>query len=307
MRVSESAHRFAAVRGRERGYRRDQVDCAVADLGVSRDRAWERAARLTVLLKELQEREGALREQVAALEPQTYEVLGPRAQELLALAEAEGTQLRDAAEGVAQELREDAEEEARSVRDAARAYATAVRGEADRWAEQCLAAAQRVAGDVRAAARRDAKDWRTEAVAVLKEVRQRTGEMLAEQEREHGARAEVAEGEFGGAQEAARARIEGLGARGDAALAEAQRSYAEAQDAARRLLADAEERCGDVVTRARAWEERSERETEGLLREHEALREELRARMTQVSEGLSALGAGADAGTLPGQSHGADD
>lgn len=53
--ASASPHGFATVRGRERGYRPEQVEACAAALSEERDAAWERAARLTVLAREMEE------------------------------------------------------------------------------------------------------------------------------------------------------------------------------------------------------------------------------------------------------------
>ncbi|MFD8016134.1 cellulose-binding protein, partial [Streptomyces sp. NPDC059762] len=79
--------------GRGRGYRPEQVDRYLAALSGDRDEAWERAARLTVLAKEMEAELAALREAVAALKPQRYEELGEAAQQILKLAEQEDERL----------------------------------------------------------------------------------------------------------------------------------------------------------------------------------------------------------------------
>ena len=62
----------------------EEADAYVAALSQDRDDAWERAARLTVLAKEMEAEAAGLREVVSALAPQTYETLGSRAQYLFA-------------------------------------------------------------------------------------------------------------------------------------------------------------------------------------------------------------------------------
>src|SRR4051812_29547162 len=90
-----SSQGFEVVRGR--GYRPEQVDAYAAALSAGRDAAWERAARLTVLAREMESEALRLREVVTQLAPQTYELLGERAQRLLALGEEEAAAVRGSA------------------------------------------------------------------------------------------------------------------------------------------------------------------------------------------------------------------
>ncbi|MDV9193613.1 cellulose-binding protein, partial [Streptomyces sp. SR27] len=112
--------------GRGRGYRPEQVDRHLAALSEDRDGAWERAARLTVLAKEMEAEAARLREAVAALAPQRYEELGDRARKILELAEQEDETLVRAAEAEAQSLAEAADTAGREAAESARAYAEGV-------------------------------------------------------------------------------------------------------------------------------------------------------------------------------------
>ncbi|MEU8353871.1 cellulose-binding protein, partial [Streptomyces sp. NPDC048845] len=120
---------FTTVRGRERGYRPEQVDRALRDLTASRDQALDRAAALTARTEELAAEAARLREAVSRLAPQDYASLGPRAQEILGAAEAEAADLRDRAESAARDLGEKAEAAAAALREAAREHAGRVRGD----------------------------------------------------------------------------------------------------------------------------------------------------------------------------------
>src|SRR5689334_20593466 len=97
--ASVSPHGFVTVRGR--GYRPEQVDAYFAALSRVRDTAWERAARLTVLAKEMDAEVGRLREVVARLAPQTYETLGERACRIRELGEEEAAAVRENARSAA--------------------------------------------------------------------------------------------------------------------------------------------------------------------------------------------------------------
>ncbi|WP_367138101.1 MULTISPECIES: cellulose-binding protein [Streptomyces] len=278
---------FAVVRGR--GYRPEQVDRVLAEFARQRDAAWERVARLTVLAREMEEEAQRLGQVVTQLPPQTYESLGQRAQGLLITAQAEATGLRERAEAAAAELMEAAEAHGRAARDAAHQAATAVRAEAEEWARQALVAAESVADDVIAVARRDAKQRREDAVAALAEMRERTAAALAEQEKDHAERWETSGREIAEREAALDTRIVAMEEYARNALAEAQRRYAEAEEAARHGQEDAEAQGAALIAQARVREERIVRDMERNLREHEERREELRAHMAHVRHSLAAL------------------
>ncbi|MFE7515607.1 cellulose-binding protein, partial [Streptomyces sp. NPDC057540] len=88
--------------GRGRAYRPEQVDRFLAELSAERDGAWERAARLTVLAKEMEKEAAGLRLAVTQLAPQRYESLGEASQQILRLAEQEDERRVRGAPGDAQ-------------------------------------------------------------------------------------------------------------------------------------------------------------------------------------------------------------
>ncbi|MHC0433080.1 cellulose-binding protein [Streptomyces sp. O3] len=297
MGAPSSPHGFDVVR--RRGYRTDQADAYVSGLCRERDAAWERAARLTVLAKEMSAEAERLRAVVAELAPQTYETLGPRAQAILAASEEEADAVRGAARGDAERWAEDAAGYERALVDEARAAADAVRAAAEERARQVLAEARSRADEERLAARRSVKAVRAEAAAVLREMRQRTEGMLRDLGKEQAERwdeAGRAEAEREAGQEELHAR---LTAAAEAGLAEAGRAFAEAEESARHGQEDAEARGAELVAAAGARVERIERETERVLREHEAVAEELRSRMDHVRTSLTALTGRAPAEDTP--------
>ncbi|MFD0418736.1 cellulose-binding protein [Streptomyces sp. NPDC127108] len=311
--VSVSPHGFVAVRGR--GYRPGQVEVYADALSQDRDAAWERAARLTVLAKDMGAEAARMREVVARLAPQTYEALGQRAQYLLALTVEEAAAVRDAAAAAARATAEATAAGAAALAGAARAYADSVCGEAEERARRRLLADGATADEVRVAARTDVKQWRGEALAALRDMRQRTSGLLADLEKEHAERWEAAEREIAEREAEAEAHEASLVAAAEARLAEAERARAQADEAARHGQEDAEARAADVLARARMREERLGRETERVLREHGERWDEVRAHMDHVRSSLSALtGRGAqedvprpgDPGTVPGPTSGTD-
>ncbi|MGP3952761.1 hypothetical protein [Streptomyces sp. 7N604] len=84
--------------------------------------------------------------------------------------------------------------------------------------------------------------------------------------------------------------------RAESGLAQAQREYAETEQAARYGRQAADAQAAELLARAHAWEERVAGETERVLREHAERREEVRRHLEHVRGSLTALSAGAGAG-----------
>ncbi|MEU6993257.1 cellulose-binding protein [Streptomyces sp. NPDC046465] len=292
-----SPHGFFTGRGR--GYRPAQVEAYAAGLSEERDGAWERAARLTVLAKDMEAEAERLRDVVSRLAPQTYETLSERARQILALAEAESATVREAAQADVQRLTEETEAGVRAVREAARAYADEVGADAEERARQRLLADRATADEARVSARRDVKAWRGEALAALREMRQRCEDMLADQEKEQGERWEAAEREAAEREAESDARDAERVAAAEARLSEAKRAFAEAEESARHRQEDAEARGAELVAEAGVHEERVARETERVLREHGEQWDEVRAHMDHVRSSLATLTGRAPAEETP--------
>ncbi|MFD8736824.1 cellulose-binding protein [Streptomyces sp. NPDC059618] len=282
-----SPYGFVAVRGR--GYRPEQVDVYAAALSRDRDAAWERAARLTVLARDMEAEAERLREAVTRLAPQTYEELGARARRIFELGEEEAGALLDEARREARAEAETAEAVGRDVREAARAYAGEVRDEAEEWALGRLLAARAEADEVRVSARREVKENRGEVLTALREVRRRTEAVVTAQEAEHAVR--WAEAERAAAEREAASDAGGLEReeRARESLARAERVLAEAKEWDRHQQEDAAARAAGLVAEARVREERIARETDRVLREHGERWDHVRAHMDHVRSSLTSL------------------
>ncbi|MFH8735955.1 MULTISPECIES: cellulose-binding protein [unclassified Streptomyces] len=285
--TSVSPHGFVAGRGR--GYRPGPVDALAAELSGARDDARERAALLAAQVEELEAEAQRLRLAVTQLAPQTYESLGDRAREILALAEEEADGVRASAADSVRRITADAEADARETREAARAAADAVLAEAEQWADERLNADRATADGARAAARDEAKAWREEALAALDEARERTRATLAGQEKDHAERRDEAERELAGQEAAADARDAERLARAEGRLSEARRAFAETEESARHGQEDAEARAAELLAEATLHEEGVGRETERVLREHGEKWDEVRAHMDHVRTTLASL------------------
>ncbi|GHJ39628.1 cellulose-binding protein [Streptomyces sp. TS71-3] len=285
--ASASPHGFAAVRGR--GYRPGQADAFVTDLSDARDEAWERAARLTVLAKEMEAELARLDEALRRLPPQTYESLGVRARRLLALTQEEALVVRAEAQEVARRTREDAVQESTRARDAARAYAEALRSESDEYARRRLLTDRETADELRTAARAEVKETRLEVLAALREMRQRVAELLAGQESEHEERWEAAERQLAEREAELKAHHEELTAQAEARLRDAQRALVATREKAKRDQENAEAGAAELLAEARMRKEAIGRETDRVLREHDAQRDEVLVHMDRVRTSLLAL------------------
>ncbi|MER6343418.1 cellulose-binding protein [Streptomyces sp. NPDC001595] len=288
--ASESPHGFVAVRGR--GYRPRQVDRFTTALSEERDAAWERAARLTVLAKQMEAEAARLRETVAALPPQTYDSLGERARRLFQLGTEEAAAVRARARREAQEQVAQAEEYALSVRRAAQEEADALRAEAEERARHRLLAARAEADEIRVEARREVKESRSEALAALREMRQRTAALLAEEQSEYAQRLAAADREAIACAAALDAHHAQQFARAEAALADAVRALADAEEFTRRRPQEAHTRAAEILAEARVREEHIARDTERVLREHGERWDDVQAHMSSVRSSLAALTGG---------------
>jgi cell division septum initiation protein DivIVA len=280
-----SPHGFTAVRGR--GYRPEQVDAYAEALSADRDAAWERAARLTVLARRMDEELALLREAVARLAPQTYETLGERARRLFELGEQEAAAVREGARREARHCVDEARASATGLREAAQAHADAVRADADERARQRLLAARAEADEIRDVARREAQEQRGEAVAALREMRQRTSGMLAEQDKERVERWAQTEREEAGRAAVLDAHHAKARTRAEEALSDAEQAFADAEDLARDLEEEAHAHAAELVARASGDAEAVEEETARLLREHAERRDDARAHIDRVHAGLT--------------------
>lgn len=287
MSSAATSHGFGAGRGR--GYRPDQVDAFAVALSAERDAAWERAARLTVLAREMEAESERLREAVARLVPQTYDSLGERARRLWELGAEEADAVRERGRSQARELVAAAEAHADALRQDTDAAAETVRGEAEERAGHRLQAARAEADEIRIGARREVKEGRGEALVALREMRLRTSGLLAEQEKEYAERW-AAQERLAAEREVALdvGHMERVTA-AEAALSEAKRAFAGAEESVRRIDDDARVRAAELLAEARAKEDRIARETERVLREHGEQWDDVQAHMDHVRNSLATL------------------
>lgn len=282
-----SPYGFVTVRGR--GYRPDQIDAFLVALSLDRDAAWERAARLTVLAKDMEAEAVRMRAVVEQLPPQTYETLGDRAQRVFRLVVDEASAVRENARRALTDGVVQAETWAENERCAAQEAADALRADTEERARQLLLAARAEADEIRISARLEVKEARGEALAALRELRQRTTGMLAEQAKEHAERWIEAEDEEAARAAEADAQMADRIARAEAALSEAKRALGEAEEWEHRSQEAARVRADEILAEARVREERIARETERVLREHGETWDDVQAHMDHMRDSLMTL------------------
>ncbi|MEV7319277.1 cellulose-binding protein [Streptomyces sp. NPDC093970] len=278
---------FVTVRGR--GYRPEEVDAFLVALSQDRDDAWERAARLTVLAKDMEAEFAQVRAVLEQLPPQTYEALGDRAARIFRLVVDEAAALRDNARRALTEGAVEAQTCAENARCAAGEEADALRADAEERARQLLLAAQAEADEIRIGARLEVKEARGEALAALRELRERTTGMISEQARELAERWTEAEREEVARAAEADAESADRIARAEAALAEATRALGEAEEWQHSSQEAARVRAEEILAEARVREERIARDTERVLREHGETWDDVQAHMDHMRDSLVSL------------------
>lgn len=126
-------------------------------------------------------------------------------------------------------------------------------------------------------------------LAALREMRLRTAGLLAEQEKEYAERWAETERLTAEREVALDVRHMERVTVAEAALSEAKRAFADAEESVRRIDDDARVRAAEVLAEARAEEDRLARETERVLREHGEEWDDVRAHMDHVRNSLTTL------------------
>ena len=232
-----------------------------------------------------------------AQEPElpTYEHLGERVGQILALAEAEAAEIRDRVIGEVEALRKDAEVEAGAVRADADRYADETRRDAEAEGARLVADARTAADSERDAAERDASARRSEAEALYEEARAKAAQSAADFETTLAERRQRSTSEFQAQQAATQAELDAMTARNRDAEASLERSRSEAEARIARMLSDAEERSTTMVAEARATADRVRAESDRELTAAAQRRDSINAQLSNVRQMLATL-----TGTVPG-------
>jgi DivIVA domain-containing protein len=216
-----------------RGYDPAEVDHHIQALSASLTELTQQRDGLASRVQELHDAAST------PADPPSYEHLGERVGQILALADAEATELRDRARDEAETHTASVQQSAGQVRDDADQYAARIRSEAEAKAARIEEEARKAADDHRDGAERDASVRLQEAEAVYEEQRARAAKAAADFETTLAGRRKAAEDEFTQKMAESQARLDEAGELAERTRTDAEHSRAEAGREATRLLEEA--------------------------------------------------------------------
>jgi cell division septum initiation protein DivIVA len=278
--MTQPDHEFRVVL---RGYEPAEVDRVVAALMA---RAEEAEARVTALEAGVAEAASA---STTPAEPPSYEHLGERVGQILALAEHEALEMRDRAAAETEGIRKLAEQAATDVRDAADQYAEQRKRDADTEATRLLADTRRAADEERDAAERDAAARRQEGEALFEQQRADAAAAAADFETTLAERRERTAAEFRHQQSATQAQLDDLAQQVESTRAAAQKEQESAEAQARRTIVEAEERADTIIREAKAAADRVRSDSDRELAAATQRRDSINAQLTNVRQMLATL------------------
>ncbi|RYU11024.1 hypothetical protein [Nocardioides iriomotensis] len=272
-----------------RGYEPQQVDQRIRELTDRAAAADRRVEELTEMVGKLEsERDSAPLDAGPPPVP-TFEHLGKRVGEILALADEEAASLRAGAQEEVEALRGRAAEDSGRIRAEADKYSEGRRRDADTDASRILGDAQRTADEVTDAADRNAAARLQEAEAVYEEQRARAAKAAADFETTLAGRKQAAEAEFTLQMDAAQQRHTDLGALIERQRAEADDELAESSRRAARLVEEAEQKAAAIVTEAKTAAARVRADSDRELAAATQRRDSINAQLANVRQMLVTL------------------
>jgi cell division septum initiation protein DivIVA len=288
-----------------RGYEPAQVDKRLEELSIAVQEAARQRDDLYLRVQTLEQEKARTAENAPAA-PVTYEHLGERVGQILALAEEEAAELRRlGAQEVAARQAELGEQMGRIKGEADR-YAAGVRSDADTEAARILEDARRLADERIDGADRDAAARLQEAEAIYEEQRARSAKIAADFETTLAARRKSAEAEFAAQLGEANSRLDEATRLVDLARSDGETLQTEAAREARRLVDDAELQAATVVNDAKALAARVRADSDRELSAATQRRDSINAQLGNVRQMLATLTGAAPVGLeplpeLPGQ------
>lgn len=260
--------------------RLEELTAAVAQAAAQRDAL---AARLEAALQERSD------EVPVAAETPTFEQLGARVGEILALAAAEADDIRRTAEAEVAAERQRLEAETDRVRDEADRYATQTRSSAETEAARIVEDARRAADRMRDESEREASARIQDAEALFEEQRAKAVQSTADFENTLAARRKAAEEGFTRQMAEADQKLEEARQTVEKARAEATQTEAAARREAENAVRAAEERAKSVVDEAEATVARLRAESDRELAASTQRRDAINAQLGNVRQMLAAL------------------
>jgi DivIVA domain-containing protein len=285
--VSDQTPAFKTVM---RGYDPTEVDHHLQELAQrtnglaqERDQLAQQRDGLAARVQELHEAAST------SAEPPGYEHLGERVGQILALADAEATELRDRARDEADAHTTSVRSSAAQVRDEADQYAARIRSEADAAAARIEEEARKAADEHRDSAERDASVRLQEAEAVYEEQRARAAKAAADFETTLAGRRRAAEDEFTHKMGESQARLDEAAELAERTRTDAEHSRTEAQREAARLVEEARQEALRIVGDAKATAERVRSDSERELAAASQRRDSINAQLANVRQMLATL------------------
>lgn len=283
--MSEANPQFRVVL---RGYDPIQVDRRLEELSIAVQEAARQRDQLAQRVEGL-EAERAKRGEEAPAAPANFEHLGERVGQILALAEAEAAELREAGSAEVAARHAEVAEQIGLIKGEADRYAVGVRSDADTEAARIIEDARRLADERIDGAERDAAARLQEAEAIYEEQRARSAKIAADFETTLAARRMAAEAEFAKAMGEANAQLEEASRLVDQARADAEALQDDASREARRMLDDAELQANTIVNEAKALAARVRADSDRELAAATQRRDSINAQLSNVRQMLATL------------------
>ena len=283
--MTETSSQFRVVL---RGYEPGQVDRRLEELSTAVHEAARQRDDLYLRVQVLEDEKARLGETVAQ-EPATFEHLGARVAQILALAEEEAADMRRvAADEVAKKHAEFAEQIGQIKGEADR-YAAGTRSDAETEAARIVEDARRLADERIDGADRDAAARIQEAEAIYEEQRARSAKVAADFETTLASRRKAAEAEFAQQLGEANARLEEASQLVEQARSDATTLQGDASREARRLLDDAGLQAATIVNDAKALAARVRADSDRELVAATQRRDSINAQLANVRQMLATL------------------
>jgi DivIVA domain-containing protein len=281
-----------------RGYDPTEVDRRIDELTAAVTTVTQQRDGLAARVQELHDAASE------AAEPPGFEHLGARVGQILSLAEAEATELRDRAREDAEAHTAETQASTTRVREEADQYAARTRSEAEAHAARIEEEAKKSADEHRDGAERDASVRLQEAEAVYEEQRARAAKAAADFETTLAGRRKSAEDEFTQKMAESQARLDEANELAERTRTDADQARVEAAREASRLVEEARHEAARIVGDAKATAERVRADSDRELTAASQRRDSINAQLANVRQMLATLTGTA---AMPLTAFGADD
>jgi cell division septum initiation protein DivIVA len=270
-----------------RGYEPAQVNHRIEELAAAVAQATAQRDALAARLEDATRQRAE--EGPAVVEVPTYEQLGARVGQILALASEEADEIRRAAQAEITSARKQLDEETGLTREEAERYAADTRSAAETEAARIVEDARRAADERLDNAERDASARIQEAEAIHEEQRAKAVQSAADFENTLAVRRKAAEEEFRRQMDEVEQRLGEARQTLETARAEAGQTEAEAGRRAHEMVRAAEERAASIVNEAESTAARLRSESDRELAAATQRREAINAQLGNVRQMLATL------------------